>query len=277
MIAALGMLLFPLQGCEDDHNEEGPGKLTVLEYRPAPGQFINDNMSASTQTEANAWAQQRLDNELYVSLGAFGGYITVRMPKTVRNREGYDFGIAGNPFAGSSEPGIVWVSEDVNGNGIADDPWYELKGSDNAARGYEVTYYRPSEAGDIRWKDSGEEEGVISYLPDYHDQMYYPAWITSDSYTLKGSRLEPRSVLENNIWKNDSFGWGYADNMGNDVSLSSGNLYNYNQFDLDNAIDSEGKTVALTQIHFVRVQSAILKNVPLIGEVSTEVVRFITF
>ena len=31
---------------------------------------------------------------------------------------------------GSSEPGIVLVSKDTNGNGLADDEWYELAGSE---------------------------------------------------------------------------------------------------------------------------------------------------
>lgn len=44
--------------------------------------------------------------------------------------EGYDFAIEGNAFDGSSEPGIVWVMQDVNGNGLPDDTWYQLKGSE---------------------------------------------------------------------------------------------------------------------------------------------------
>ena len=55
----------------------------VYEWTPAPGQFINETtMIASitgdiTPQKAAEWAQKRLDNKLYVSLGAFGGYIVV--------------------------------------------------------------------------------------------------------------------------------------------------------------------------------------------------------
>lgn len=257
--------------------DEGESKLEVLEYCPAPGQFINENGAFKTMAEANAWAESRFANKLYVSLGSFGGYITVKSPKVIKNRNGYDFGVMGNPFEDSSEPGIVWVSEDVNGNGIADDLWYELKGSDQPERDYQVTYTRPSEPGDVHWKDNKGNEGVISHLPEFHEQMYYPAWITEDSYTLKGSMLQPRTVYENGTWKNQSFGWGYADNMGTDVEKASNGAYRYNQFELENAVDAAGNPVVLKQIHFVKVQNAILKNVDAIGEVSTEVAGFKIF
>ena len=172
-----------LASCNKDEEETEIQGFKVLEYRPAPGQFINEGFDCQTMEEANAYAEERFNKKLYVSLGSFGGYITVRMPKEIKNRKGYDFGIIGNPFSGSSEPGIVWVSEDANGNGKADDVWYELKGSDEPERDYSVTYHRPDAAGNIPWEDSKGESGVIKYLPQYHDQMYYPNWIKEDSYT----------------------------------------------------------------------------------------------
>ena len=176
---------------KDEEITEETNELKVLEYCPAPGQFINEGFNCQTMQEANAYAEQRFKQKNYVSLGSFGGYITVKMPKEIKNRKGYDFGIIGNPFDGSSEPGIVWVSEDANGNGKADDVWYELKGSDNPTRDYSVTYFRPDEIGDIPWEDSEGEKGVIKSLSQYHAQMYYPNWIKEDSYTLTGSMLEP--------------------------------------------------------------------------------------
>ena len=137
---------------KDEEITEETNELKVLEYCPAPGQFINEGFNCQTMQEANAYAEQRFKQKNYVSLGSFGGYITVKMPKEIKNRKGYDFGIIGNPFDGSSEPGIVWVSEDANGNGKADDVWYELKRSDNPTRDYSVTYFRPDEIGDIPWE-----------------------------------------------------------------------------------------------------------------------------
>ncbi|MDU1890690.1 MAG: cell surface protein [Dysgonomonas sp.] len=270
-------IIFVACSSDDDIITEKNGELEVLEYRPAAGQFINKNMDCKTMEEANAWAEERFKDGSYVSLGSFGGYIIVKMPKEIKNRKGYDFGIEGNPFEGSSEPGIVWVMEDTNNNGLADDIWYELKGSDITEKGYEVTYYRPSEPGDVKWTDNKGNEGVIKYLPQYHTQIYYPTWIKEDSYTLKGSMLQPRVVNDGGVWKNQSFEWGFADNMGSDAAKNSSGNYRYNQFELDNAIDSNGNSVSLTQIHFVKVQNAILKNVESIGEVSTEIVGFKVF
>lgn len=266
-----------LASCNKDEEETEIQGFKVLEYRPAPGQFINEGFDCQTMEEANAYAEERFNKKLYISLGSFGGYITVKMPKEIKNRKGYDFGIIGNPFSGSSEPGIVWVSEDANGNGKADDVWYELKGSDEPERDYSVTYHRPDAAGDIPWEDSKGESGVIKYLPQYHDQMYYPNWIKEGSYTLKGSMLEARTEQEGGIWKNKDFGKGYADNWGSDIAKDDNGNYRYNQFDLDDAVDQNGNPVTLERIHFVKVQSAILKNVESIGEVSTEVVGFKAF
>lgn len=273
---ALTIAIIAFTSCSKD-NDIVDTDFKVLEYRPAPGQFINEGMNCQTMEEANAYAEECFKNKANVSLGAFGGYITVRMPKEIKNRKGYDFAIIGNPFSGSSEPGIVWVSEDINGNGKADDSWYELKGSDEPTRGYSVTYYRPEQAGDINWKDNQGNEGVIKYLPQYHKQIYYPEWIKEDSYTLTGSMLEPRTVQEGGVWKNQDFGKGYADNWGSDIAKDDNGNYRYNQFDLDDAVDQDGNRVKLERILFVKVQSAILKNVEKIGEVSTEVVGFKVF
>lgn len=273
----LAIAAMALASCDkNDENESGEQGFKVLEYRPAPGQFINEEMNCKTMEEANTYAEERFSKKLYVSLGAFGGYITVRMPKVIKNRTGYDFAIIGNPFKGSSEPGIVWVSEDVNGNGQADDTWYELKGSDQPTRGYEVTYHRPSKPGAIAWEDNKGNEGEISYLPEYHSQMYYPDWIKENSYTLKGSKLEDK-ITHNGNWQNESFAWGYADNIGKDIVNDDNGNYRYNQLELDNAVDQDGNPVKLTQIHFVKVQSAILGNADILGEVSTEVVGFKAF
>ena len=107
-----------LASCNKDEEETEIQGFKVLEYRPAPGQFINEGFDCQTMEEANAYAEERFNKKLYVSLGSFGGYITVKMPKEIKNRKGYDFGIIGNPFSGSSEPGIVWVMQDENGDGL---------------------------------------------------------------------------------------------------------------------------------------------------------------
>ena len=105
----------------------------VFEYTPAPGQFINETNTGGfdgTQTTpeaAVAYATQRMKEKNFVSLGGFGGYIVVGFDHSIDNTGSYDFGVEGNSFKGSSEPGIVWVMQDENGNGKPDDTWFELK------------------------------------------------------------------------------------------------------------------------------------------------------
>jgi hypothetical protein len=58
------------------------------------------------------------------SLGSAGGYEVW----TVEHQPSYN--IDGNPLTGWREPGVVWMQEDNNGNGLPDEMWYELPGSD---------------------------------------------------------------------------------------------------------------------------------------------------
>ena len=80
----------------------------IVEYRPAPGQFVN---TAAWGTPERARSiigpQELLGEQSGVSLGAFGGYIVFKFDHSVLNRSGYDFVIRGNAFDGSSEPGAV--------------------------------------------------------------------------------------------------------------------------------------------------------------------------
>ena len=256
----------------------------VCDYTPAPGQFIGDMKTAgfegveSTAQAAIAYAQRRLDSGLFVSLGAFGGYIVVHSSSDVANGEGYDFIITGNAFANSSEPGIVWVMQDKNGNGIADDVWYELAGSETGLEdtivGCEVTYYRPAEAeSSVAWSDNLGGSGEVEYLGAFHNQAsYYPQWITAESYTLKGTRLKSKSydkMGDGSQWINPLFGWGYADNASTEDSVGRANY-----FDISNARNIVGEAVELQHINFIKVQSAIQQQCGRIGEVSTDVAGF---
>ena len=80
--------------------------------------------------EACAYALNRLGNGDYVSLGGFGGAIVVGFDHSIANDGDYNFAVKNSVYSNYSEPGIVWVMQDENGNGLPDDTWYELKGSD---------------------------------------------------------------------------------------------------------------------------------------------------
>ena len=128
----------------DDISEHSKYIQAVDEYRPAPGQYINDMPEYETgDTEATmiqkCTEQLANNNRGFVGLGAFGGYVTFHFDHSIANVPGQrDFAIWGNsyqeelglfPGAGMGEAGVVMVSKDVNGNGLPDDPWYEISGS----------------------------------------------------------------------------------------------------------------------------------------------------
>ncbi len=265
----------------------------VFDYTPAPGQFINElktgdfDGTQTTPEAAIAYAEERMRDENWVSLGGFGGYIVVGFDHSIANSGDYDFGVKGNSFNGSSEPGIVWVMQDENGNGEPDDTWYELAGSEtgkaSTIQNYAVTYYRPSGAGmPVQWTDNLGNHGEVDYLKQFHRQdYYYPLWIEEDSYTLTGTCLEPRNYDASgngSYWVNDKYDWGYSDNYSpvdrlTDEDNAEGEV-NANHFKISNAIDCDGEPIHLDYIDFVKVQVGVNAKSGWLGELSTEVCGF---
>ena len=276
----------------------------VYEYTPAPGQFINELKTGGfdgTQTTREAaiqYAEARMSqkdsngnpNPIWVSLGGFGGYIVVGFDHSIENSGSYDFGILGNSFNGSSEPGIVWVMQDENGNGLPDDTWYELAGSETGKeetiQNYAVTYYRPTAPKmPVQWIDNMGNSGQIDYLKSFHKQdYYYPLWVKEDSYTLTGTCLKARNYDESgkgSYWVNPHYDWGYADNWSSIDRLTTEENANAdanaNYFKISNAIDFECKPIDLKYIDFVKVQVGVNAKSGWLGEVSTEVFGFFDY
>ena len=271
----------------------------VYEYTPAPGQFINElktggfNGTQTTPEAAIAYAEARMsevdrNGDLcpnWVSLGGFGGYIIVGFDHSIDNSGDYDLGILGNSFGGSSEPGIVWVMQDENGNGLPDDTWYELAGSETGKeetiQDYAVTYYRPTGPQmPVQWTDNLGNSGEIDYLKVYHKQdYYYPLWIEEDSYTLTGTCLKARNYDvsgKGTYWVNDEYDWGYADNFSPVDRLTGEANVNAdaNHFKISDAIDFECRPVDLKFVDFVKVQVGVNAKSGWLGEISTEVFGF---
>lgn len=290
----------------------------VLEYMPAPGQFINilpTYEEGDTQKTMNQKALEAIGgenrNSNMVSLGAWGGYVIFGFDHSVINVEGKaDLRIDGNAFVanaigdnlgntkimeGSVEPGVVFVSYDKNGNGLADDEWFEILGSgslsvENEAwydfmstnypeidltihRDYEMTYSKPSSERPadpekyIAWSDNKNKSSFMR-RNEFHHQPYYPLWIKSESMTFRGTKLA------NNMYKQHSEGgfylqlaykYGYVDNVPN--GHKNGNI------DISWAVDKNGKKVKLPYIDFVKVQTGVYAIANTTGEVSTEVTR----
>ncbi|WP_434035337.1 hypothetical protein [Formosa sp. 4Alg 33] len=234
----------------------------LLEYLPAPGQFLNKNVGNFESAEGVLNGKSGL-----VTLGAWGGSITLAFDHTVVNSsDSSDFIIYGNGFSGAAEPGIIWVMQDENANGIADDTWYEIKGSghdlEGTKRNYSVTYFKPaSDEDDVSWENNDGETGVVK-KNNFHSQAYYPEWITEDSYTLTGTLLSDVNVdLSNPTFiKSNSFDYGYADNTAGGDNI-----------DIADAMDADGEAVSLTGIDFIKIQTGVQADLGWLGELSTEV------
>ncbi len=267
-------------------NIQETGKLDkVYAYRPAPGQSVNvlpKYEKGDTELTMVQKVKSSLDKGELITLGGFGGYIILEYDPLVKNHEGEDFQILGNAFNGSSEAGIISVAYDDNGNGYPDpEEWYELKGSASGTKeetkGFSMTYFKPNPSSTIvaelekgimrrdyiKWINNQGEEG---YIPQniYHEQSYYPLWIKDESYTLSGTRLKPMVSHINGIYKQIAFEWGYVDSRPNDDKFGS-------RFDLDNAIDKEGKAKQLKAVRWIKVHSAVDMVLPFLGETSTEI------
>ena len=282
--------------------EYSPWITKVYEYCPAPGQFVNE-MPRYEEGDTYADILQKCEesisgkNDVMISLGGYGGYVTFGFDHTVVNRHGKkDFRIWGNAFyellnpdekGGSAEPGIVMVSYDVNMNGIPDDPWYELAGSEyhklETIHNYTLTYSRPDRAREpvpdydypyltdlyyIPWFDS---EGNTGYMPknSFHAQEYYPKWVDTDELTFTGTRLAPNAVDTSGMgtyYILYSYDWGYVDNHPNDFA-------DLNSFDIDLAVDADGNPVHLPGVDFVRVYTGLNQYCGWLGETSTEICR----
>ena len=271
----------------------------VYEYRPAPGQFVNtmpQYEAGDSYDDMLRKVEESLSgtNDIMVSLGGFGGYVVFGFDHTVINHPGEkDFMILGNSFyelsgsdrkGGSAEPGIVMVSYDRNCNGIPDDDWYEIAGSEHNSpatiRNYSITYHRPNpdreiisqgplvDINYIMWEDS---EGTCSSMPknNFHRQEYYPAWVEDDALMFSGTRLADNGVDVSGTgayYVLYCYDWGYADNHPNDYA-------DLNSFDISWAVDKDGMPVVLPGVDFVKVYTGINQYCGWIGETSTEICR----
>ncbi|MDR0509680.1 MAG: hypothetical protein LBH06_01135 [Rikenellaceae bacterium] len=270
----------PFEGARPVTRHSSKWIAKTLEYRPAPGQFINTTCGVPE-------AAQRLvgGSDGMLSLGGFGGYVVFMFDHTVLNGDGPDFVVHGNSFDNSSEPGIVRVSFDDNGNGLPDDAWYELVGADHAlattVQRYHIIYSRPSQTASaeaVAWTDNNGA-GEISAV-NAHTQSYWPSFVdgvTADGATLSfaGTRLCGLTLQDSNgQWSCRTAGRGYVDNFSDDYSVAVGDDPDTrwsNKFDISDAVDAYGRPVALQGVDFIMVYTAVNEQMGELGEASTEV------
>lgn len=269
-VPMFSVLCFAVLLCSCGNEPETPRKtqreVKVVEYRPAMGQFVNlmpAYVEGYTENDMCREAEKLLNGSGLITLGGFGGYVTLYLEDGILNGEGYDFRVLGNAFCqqgeteyGSSEPGVVWVSEDSNANALPDDEWYQLAGSD---------YYLETTQHHYRktWHKSD-----TTLLNSYHTQPYFPQWLNDTVIEVEGTLLASATTENAGMWVQHMRQYGYVDNRPNsDVEGTS--------FNLDWAVDDNGKHVDLSKCHFVRIVTAVDEVYQPTGELSTEVASLV--
>jgi len=260
----------------------------VFEYTPAPGQFVNtmpDWVAGESDAQMATKAENALKTGAGIHLGGYGGKLVIGFDHAIINTPGKSsFKVVANAFNQWSEPGIIEVSMDANGNGLPDDEWYEIAGSEynhpKTVKNYEITYYKPNESkvptpsetepsiSDttyIRWTDNKGGSGYISKNV-FHEQSYYPQW-KGATITFKGTKLTSDNVTDlsgsGTYYVSPAFEFGYADNWPNNDPRV--------EINLDWAVDKDGKPAKLSGIHFIRIYTGIRAEAGWLGEVSTEI------
>ena len=322
IIAASSLMAGTMISCssEYDPNEKPevcpPGSTPyitqVLDYMPAVGQLTNtmpEYEEGDTQETMNQKVLKAIGHNKkgMISLGGYGGYVTVGFDHTIENKDGLcDFRVLGNafysaanpnpdaPIGGSSEPGIIMVAYDKNGNKQPDsDEWYEIAGSahrnpsgeawytlaQNAGndvhlyKGYEITYYRPEKVPTtpeekekyIRWEDNQGNSGY-KVMNQFYSQPYFPQWVNADKLTFKGTCLPQNGIDESgqgNYFVLFKFQYGYADNAMNTETEAA--------IDIDWAVDAQGNPAHLPGVDFIKIYTGINQENGWIGECSTEI------
>ena len=299
------ILAVPLSSIAQDQ------QVTVLEYHPAPGQFVNtlpEFNEGDTYAELLQRCADQINDNLLVHLGAYGGYITVALPQPIENKKGSDLRILGNAFysvsdpkygdktiGGSVEPGIVYA-------GVGSSPetavWYELAGSEyytTEIHDYEITYHKPTaEKGDhslpfntydkyIHWTASWTDKDGTPHTSEgwqpknsWHDQTYWPLWEKGDKLTFRGGKLPDNAVNYGGTGEDPDnmpywVQYRYASDSYGYVDSAPNDDSIYTTFDLDWAVDAEGNPVKLDHADFIRIQTGVNQYCNWLGETSTEV------
>lgn len=292
-------------------NAQSKQTIKVIEYCPAPGQFINNLPSIDagmSQEERLKVCEEQLEDGNPVCLGAAGGYITLSLDQAIKNGKGSDLRILGNAFysqndpvygdatiGGNVEPGIVYA-------GVGTSPetaqWYELAGSEyytTQRHNFKITYHKPTaETGDhsqpcsifdkyIRFAASWTEpDGTpcdsTGYLMknSFHMQSYWPQWEDKEEITFHGSRLPDNAINyggDGSDADNPQYWvtYRYASDSYGYADAAPNSDDTYTTFDLDWAVDKNGNPVNLDHADFIRIQTGVLQQCGWTGETSTEV------
>jgi hypothetical protein len=205
------------------------------------------------------------------SLGTIGGYWAWATVHRTR------YTIEGNAFPGWSEQGVVWFQEDRNGNGKPDEIWYELGGrrSRYVTRPYSIKFFKSGDGAilneynqilrDVYWVDNKGRTGKkgFGWPKDWGVSDADGAWVTYTATLLADEDIINTEHYRYFLGGPDPDEWGVN---GSTVDSSENSTFYINQ-----AVDAAGALVKLTNVRFIKVQTAIFRYGGVFGEVSTEI------
>ncbi len=283
----------------------------VVAYRPAPGQLINTSFYGDPSRALGppvGGGTITPDNSKLVSLGGFGGSITLRFVPAVEDDPANPFGLdaivfgnalyaGGNPNRRFAEAGVIEISLDENGNGLADDAWYLIPGSHLPDPPAQAVQSQPWDA------DAGTPTppSVLAWYPAPPNFIGWPA-----TYATTGFRLP--SLFETQVITNPNgpaaplegirgyadltptliLGDTDADNIVEAPSIDPAQFYTSpdnpfavgvspgsgggDAFDIRRAVDpATGLPGRLDRFDFVRVTTGVNFVAGALGELSTEI------
>lgn len=266
----------PLQSTDvDKFPSRSPFATTVIAYTPGEGEFVNDPAFNDPHRALGApRGGGTYDGDLLklVTLGDFGGSITLGFDHTIvddpLNPFGLDAIVFGNAFWVGNNPNLKWgeagiieISRDKNGNGIADDPWFLIPGSDikdSVKQRKEGFFILPDDPFSKPPLFNENFDGTESFF-GYADMS--PVLILGD--------LDADNVVDDPNLKPEAFYTVPDDPDEVGVTRGSGGG---DAFDIAWAIDPDTKDPAeLDGFDFIRITTGALSDTGGLGEVSVEV------
>lgn len=271
----------------------------VIAFDPAPGQFaLNadyNDPALALGPPGGLGGLSAPDNTKVVSLGGFGGSITLGFDRPVYRNPfnpfeidliiyGNAFYVTGDPLRRHCEPGIVEVSRDDNANGLADDAWSLILGSHLAA---------PLARTTVQWD-------AATLNPAWIPAGRSGTWSTA-TFQLPNPPFGNLPVQQNILGTGAEAIWGYADcsptlilgdtdadNLQDDPLATPQSFYTRPDDPFSTGISPNaggGSSIAISwavnpatgapanldRIDFVRISTGVNAVHPILGEISTEI------
>jgi hypothetical protein len=232
-----------------------PFASSVIDYSPQPGLYSEDPKFNDPDRALGApigGGPFFADNTSVVTLGGFGGSITLGMPRRVaddpRNRLGLDaivfgngFWVGGDPTLRFAEVGLIEIALDANGNRIADDAFFPVEGPFGVS-----PPLPPAVAGPVIDAGPGATAEIVYGYADCSPVEVLPEGESPSEFYTRPD--DPMLV-------------------GIDAGTGGGDA-----FDIRWAIDPQtGQSAGLAGFDFIRITTAVDRTDPELGEASVEI------